>query len=523
VHAWIRGYAEGAWWGSARALWLALAFVALIATMLSYGRHRRAFRRGDLPTLPASRFTCVTFGVMSGFSLAMVLWAAGQGTLFRWPWREALPVALAVWGGSLLLLHEWRRRARAAGQTFHADGTAPRAAISRETGMLAALAVGLGIVALNAEPPPTPQVAWVFEAVDRGVVLSTPVVADDSVYVSAAHATGLKTFGAVYAVERKTGKQRWKFNRDGAMKQALSSPALASGRIFVGEGLHEDAECRMYCLDAATGRELWSHVTKSHVESTPCVADGYVYFGAGDDGVYCLSAAKGDLRWRFPGGHVDASPTVVGTRVLAGSCYRHAEMFCLDTASGQPVWRVPSDLSVFGAPTVAGDQVFFAVGNGKLNKSDARPAGAVVCLHVKTGARQWRYDVGDAVMGAPAVDKDSAYCGARDRHCYCLDRKDGSLRWKKDLGSPVVAAPVLAGTQLYAVASGGIVYCLDANDGALVWQVDLAKHLRASTEMMSAPSVLHEDADVRVYVGGGVHASINSAAVVFCFKQPAQK
>ena len=96
------------------------------------------------------------------------------------------------------------------------------------------------------------------------------------------------------------------------------------------------------------------------------------------------------------------------------------------------------------------------------------------------------------------------------------------LRWKKDLGSPLVAAPTLTGARLYAAASGGIVYCLDARDGSLAWQLDLARHLRASTEMMSAPIVLHDGSGARIYVGGGVHAAINSAAVVFCLKPPVE-
>ena len=57
-----------------------------------------------------------------------------------------------------------------------------------------------------------------------------------------------------------------------------STPALAAGRLYVGEGLHEDADCRLYCLEAATGRELWSFAARSHVESSPRVAGGRVFF-----------------------------------------------------------------------------------------------------------------------------------------------------------------------------------------------------------------------------------------------------
>src|SRR5438477_7591343 len=62
------------------------------------------------------------------------------------------------------------------------------------------------LVALAPRPHPAPEILWTFEAVDRGVILSTPLVSGDRVYVSAAHASGLNTFGTVYCLDRTTGK-----------------------------------------------------------------------------------------------------------------------------------------------------------------------------------------------------------------------------------------------------------------------------------------------------------------------------
>src|SRR5438132_942554 len=128
-------------------------------------------------------------------------------------------------------------------------------------------------------------VMWTFEPPERGAIVSSPLVAGERIYVSIIHDAGLATYGAVYCLERGTGKPIWKFDNDGRMLHMYSSPCLADGRLYVGEGMHQNFSCKLYCLDAAMGQKLWHFETAGHIESTPCVADGRVFFGAGDDGL----------------------------------------------------------------------------------------------------------------------------------------------------------------------------------------------------------------------------------------------
>src|SRR5262249_30807316 len=80
-------------------------------------------------------------------------------------------------------------------------------AVGAEGLMLAGLGAGCVLAGVGAGPPPAPEVAWVFEPVPRGVILSSPRVDGDRVYVSAAHVSGLKQFGAVYCLDRATGRE----------------------------------------------------------------------------------------------------------------------------------------------------------------------------------------------------------------------------------------------------------------------------------------------------------------------------
>ncbi|MFO0841898.1 MAG: PQQ-binding-like beta-propeller repeat protein [Gemmataceae bacterium] len=317
-----------------------------------------------------------------------------------------------------------------------------RAATRRLAAVLAAVAAGGLVYVLavrNHGPgegggPVAPEVVWAFEAHKRGAILSTPLVAGDHVYAAAVHDPAFTNTGAVYCLDRATGKLVWSFDDGGHMQHTFSSPCLADGRLYIGEGMHANFVCKLYCLDAATGRKLWNFEAAGHIESSPCVADGKVYFGAGDDGVYCLDAVTGRKRWRFAGPfHVDSAPAVSGGKVFVGSgvsrLKRVTEVICLGADDGKVVWRLPTDLPVWGSPLLSGDDVFFGLGNGRLltgPEPPETPAGAMICLDAGTGRLRWRYDVGrPSSAGPPPAPRAStsargtatvtAWTAARDR------------------------------------------------------------------------------------------------------------
>jgi outer membrane protein assembly factor BamB len=378
-------------------------------------------------------------------------------------------------------------------------------------------------------PPdaPSPQalrVVWSFEAPQRGAVFSSPLVEGDCVYAAAIR-DGLVNKGALYCLARDTGRVVWEFDDGGRMQQTFSSPCLAGGRLYVGEGMHQNFICRLYCLDAATGGKRWHFEAAGHIESSPCVVAGRIYFGAGDDGLYCLDAATSKPIWHFEGPlHVDASPAVVGNRVYAGSgvslSHRRTEVFCLDGATGKVLWRVPTDLPAWGSPAVFGDHVFFGLGNGRFQEpppAPERPAGAVLCVAAATGEVAWPFRAGDAVFCRPAVDESRVYFGSRDGCCYAVDRRSGQLCWKADLGSPVIARPAPAGKSVWALGSGGRVCRLEAATGRVEATLDLGAATGTQPRLFSSPAVLPQpDGISRIYFGAELANSTSSAAVVYC-------
>ena len=370
-----------------------------------------------------------------------------------------------------------------------------------------------------------PELLWQFGQPERGAVISSPRLADGRVYFGAIRDFALAPLGVACAVDPDDGKVVWKFDDDGKMLKMFSSPAVADGRLFIGEGGHGDFACQLYALDAATGHKLWKFPVASHIESSPAVADGVVYFGGGDEGLFAVDAANGQRKWNFNDSlHVDSSPAIADGRVYAGSGdsrrYKNLEMFCLSCATGDVIWRLPSDLPVWGSPAVADGRVFFGVGASDLFRRPTKTPGGLICLDALTGRRVWYCDAGSAVLGRPALDATRVYFGASDGTLYAVDRVDGSLAWKANLGSGIAASPALLDDRLYVVAIGGRVACLNPANGSLLSQFDLTARTEAKLRLVSSPLVVPElsTGRHRVYFGAEFVTETGSEAAVFCLR-----
>src|SRR5262249_4175570 len=124
-----------------------------------------------------------------------------------------------------------------------------------------------------------PKLLWTFRLPERGSIVASPLVVGERVYVAAAHANVFRRYGAVYCLKRDSGEVVWAFSDRKKMKQVASSPSFADGKIYIGEGFHDDSNCRVFCLSADTGDKEWEFATGSHTESAPVVVGGLIYFG----------------------------------------------------------------------------------------------------------------------------------------------------------------------------------------------------------------------------------------------------
>lgn len=374
----------------------------------------------------------------------------------------------------------------------------------------------------NSAVPKRPKVLWTCE-LQRGrgrtSVHSTPTLADGLAYVGVLHTIQGQTRGYLYCVAAQElqgdgntlapGTVVWRFDAEGTLKPVFCSPSVQNGRLYFGEGYHQDQHCRIFCLDARTGQMVWQHPTRSHVESTPTRAEGFVIAGAGDDGLIALQdATESDsvrIAWQVPHWHVDGSALVINEVVYAGSLIgdlpatREPFVTAFQLRDGRTLWRVEPSLPVAASLTWADNKVLVPLGNGKVNVDEAVPLGGVLCLDAGTGRRLWLFERCGPVFSTPVVSQGRVYFGSKDGQVRCLRVEDGELLWSQKLDGPIIASPALASSTVIAVSITGTLYALDAATGAVQWRLDDLDALTGGEPVYSSPVIYRG----RIYLGAG--------------------
>ncbi len=544
------------WWLSEAALWDALVCVALVGAVAAWLRRDSvvagasclrspaAARRSHDERAPA-RIEFWAFGVLAGAGL---IWGALSVWRQRSPWDSMAVVTIAALAGVLHLVGRRRRAVMQSGRGLLSTelvflATEVIAGVflgvhlqSAPRNLLAAEAIGdwptfrgnvrrTGAASEDDPGPRRPIVLWKFEPKEpsgRVLIHSSAAVIGNQLYVGAMHQTLSSISGLVYCIAAdgtangvSPGARIWSFSAGDTMKAVFSSPTVVDGRLYVGEGYHQDQKCRLFCLDSRSGEKpLWSFDTASHVESSPTFADGLLYFGAGDDGLMCVAPPLGEDRlgsmqsqsipkkvWQVPGLHVDSSPAVADGRVFVGSVVgdEQRDLFALaaDAKTGQVLWKIPAPLPLAAAPACAAGRVIFSLGNGKLSADADQPEGRIWCLDAASGDRQWEFRAAGSILSSPAALDGRVYCCSRDRHCYALRETNGDVLWKRDLGEPIAASPVVTHRAVYVLTVSGTLHCLDAATGETNWRLDDLKN--EDDDAYSSPAL----ADGRLYVASG--------------------
>jgi len=221
------------------------------------------------------------------------------------------------------------------------------------------------------------SLAWTFPVEDRiGRVWATPLIISDTVYVASLDHN-------LYALDLRTGRQRWVFHAGGAM---VGQPLALDGRLYVGSFDHRvyavrqddgtpvpqfeleganwfwgtpatdgttiyaaDVDGNVYAVDAENGAPKWPAPVRvgEPVHLGPLLSeDGNVLLVAGTAGtLYGLDADNGDLLWSESARGQPASMAVSGEFVYLSRIYgdAHVQAFLLSADGSQcdQVWTFP--------------------------------------------------------------------------------------------------------------------------------------------------------------------------------------
>lgn len=243
-----------------------------------------------------------------------------------------------------------------------------------------------GIYALHAQ---TGHLAWVYHT--KGEDMPTPIITAGTLVFGSGD-------GYIYGLSAATGQLKWKVD----VRSFVSmSSATRYKHLVIMAGTHPNA---VYAVNAVTGKLVW-HTTPAGVFSSsmgdcaPAQSQGVVVtqFEQRAKGVHRAKSVEigwdaqtGKTLWettlgvgKVPPRNKDAVPMIAGGVVYTGSPVT-TSAYALDLKTGRILWHTPLKVKMKAAPSVAGRNLLYPVGNGAIfvvNRKTGKIVGQYMTHH----------------------------------------------------------------------------------------------------------------------------------------------
>lgn len=224
------------------------------------------------------------------------------------------------------------------------------------------------------------------------------------------------------------------------------NPVVVGDRVYIGSSVDH----HLHCLNALSGKTLWTFATGGPIRLAPAVDAGNVYFGSDDGHVYCVSADHGTLVWKHRAGPaedwllargemISRWPVRTGVLVDQGTAYFGAGIFphedvylyAVDAKTGQVIWQQDNisaqdagrnDLSPQGY-LLANENYLFVPSGRSLPAVFDRKTGEF--LYKRTFS--WRTTAGGVIGGIQALVADEQLYASGPHHWLALNEKTGDV------------------------------------------------------------------------------------------------
>jgi outer membrane protein assembly factor BamB len=264
-----------------------------------------------------------------------------------------------------------------------------------------------------------------------------------------------------------------------------SSVSVKGSRLYTMGNLEE--EDVVYCLDAKTGREIWTYAYACSVgkykgpRATPVVDGGNLYTVSRDGLVHCLDAESGKVRWKTDAlqksGNENIRWGIATSAIIEGNLILlniGDSGMALDKSTGKVEWKSKGQCS-YASPVV------FDHKGKRLGAIFSAPGLFIV--DVKTGKViadiQWetKYDINgaDPLM----IDEKIFISSGYNRGCALFDFSSGKLKklWESDILKNQFSSSVYSEGYIYGVdgqtKKKGFVRCIDVKDGSEKWDMPI--------------------------------------------------
>lgn len=275
-----------------------------------------------------------------------------------------------------------------------------------------------------------------------------------------------------------------------------AAPIIWGDRLFVTTATDEGRLRHLFCLDSATGKEIWSrsqgfntnpkHAKSSYASSTPATDGERVYVAFADQEKYTLTAYDfdGNLLWRnllgpFSSQHGQGTSPIVfeDLVILANDQDGASSIIAVNRLTGRTVWSTPrtSREASYATPII-------------VEAASERPIlVAVAGATGITGHDPWSGETlwstnpfPKRTVASPVLHNGLvlATCGSGGKASDLIgvdpngsgNVAESHVKLHLTRSIPYVPTLISHGGLLFSWGDGGVVSCLDTGDDKVLWQ-----------------------------------------------------
>jgi outer membrane protein assembly factor BamB len=262
------------------------------------------------------------------------------------------------------------------------------------------------------------------------------------------------------------GREVWKTDLGPFKSQHMngSSPILVEDLVVLVNDQEKPGTSCVVALDRKTGKERWKlpRTSEKSTTGTPCLyqpKDGapQIIVASNAHGLTSIDPKTGKVLWEIPDAcpfRVVSSPIASGDVIVAtsGEGARNRSMIAVK-ANGlekPAVLYRHTGYTPYVPSVVAKGNLLFAWND----------VGQVTCLDLLTGEKHWQENVGAQFYGSPVAVGDRLYCISKNGDVICLAAKDQfQLLGKTLLAQQSHTTPAISNGRMY-VRTISHLYCI---------------------------------------------------------------
>ena len=254
---------------------------------------------------------------------------------------------------------------------------------------------------------------------------SSPIVFDDIVVFTHEHEDSSKGARSAWiAVDRKTGRTRWKLDRKTSPKTSYSTPCIYSPPTDERQLIFTSLAHGMTGVDPNTGTVVWelSSAFISRVVSSPVIAGELLIGTCGDfsSGKRLIAirpsatdkTAESTEAYKIDDSSMPYVPTSLAQAGLLFTFHDRGFVSCLRSATGEQLWREKPAGTFFGSPVWVNGKLYCITTNGDVVVIKAAPTYELLAVN----------PLGEKSHAAPAVAGGRMYLRTYS-HLSCIGPK----------------------------------------------------------------------------------------------------